>query len=227
MAGQVLTLADDQAAQIAQEAQDDAAAIRGAAEREAAAIREAAQREAAELRARLDTMLGDLGQVVAAYIANTLATPEGAMAAPARPKAEPGRLPGTTASLPAATPVAPDTTPGTRPATPANPRTRPAGPRTAPAKKPQQKSAGRQKTAMRIAKYSTAALLVFALGSSAAEIGAHGYKFFVFRENGQGDSPTGPSDPQFLAQQAKAAHAAPKGRHHKAPSQTATSTTHG
>jgi hypothetical protein len=58
-AGQVITLADGQAAQIAQEAEDYAAAVREAAEREAAAItehatsvRHAAEREAAALTER-------------------------------------------------------------------------------------------------------------------------------------------------------------------------------
>jgi hypothetical protein len=96
---------------------------------------------------------------------------------------------------------------------------------------------------MRIAKYGTAAVLMLALGAAGLEIQHNGYSFFVFRENGQGDSPSpGPGragvadlDTQFLAQQAaqrtKAAHLAPKGRHHKtspsAAGTTATSTTNG
>ena len=254
----------DGGVQTAHGTQDDATAIRQAAEREATEIRSAAERDAAELRARLDLMLGDLGQVVASYISDTLAPggavaaperPKAAVAAPPRPKAEP-RVPRARAALPAG-PARPDTAPGTRPDRPAKPRTTPAGPRTAtgprkaPARAPAgpkgkpvtaQQRQGRQKRAMRVAKYGSAALILLALGASGLELHHNGYGFFVFRENGQGDSPSsGPGvvgvdqlDSQFLAAQAaaraKAAHHAP-GRHAKtSPSSngtTATSTTGG
>jgi hypothetical protein len=70
---------------------------------------------------------------------------------------------------------------------------------------------------MRIAKYSTAALLSFAVISGVAEAGLHGYKFFVFREGGVGQTPGQETDQQFLNREAAAAHqaAAPKGRHAK------------
>jgi hypothetical protein len=115
-AKQVLTLADGQAARIAEEAQASAVAIREAAEREAAAIREGAEREAAELRARLDSLLGDLSRVVAAYIAESLATPAGQATAPALPAARPARP----VTLPATEPEEPDTNS-------ARPQARPAG----------------------------------------------------------------------------------------------------
>jgi hypothetical protein len=264
MAGQVLTLADDKAARVAQEAQHDAAAMRAAAEREAAAIRKAAQREATELRARLDSILGgELGEVVTNYITKSLALPPAlpatasaalpataalATSAPAEPTAEPA-LPRRTAALPATMPARPDTTPGTGPARPVKTARPVTAPKRAPTKrggKPVTKDLrqGRQKRAMRLAKYGTSALVIFALAAGAVEIGQHGYSFFVFRENGQGDTPSvqpgraGSNllDSTFLAQQAaqraRAAHQAPKGRHHK-PSQpaakgtTATSTTNG
>jgi hypothetical protein len=88
---------------------------------------------------------------------------------------------------------------------------------------------------MRVAKYGSAALILLALGASGLELHHNGYGFFVFRENGQGDSPSsGPGvvgvdqvDSQFLAAQAaaraKAAHHAAPGRHAKAaPSSTGT-----
>jgi hypothetical protein len=205
---------------VLEEAERQAAAITKHATAEASATRAAAQREAAELRSRLDSMLGDLGQVVAAYISETLATPDGAVAAPARPKAEPGRLSGKPIALPAAMPAGPDSTPGSRPSRPAKAPTPAPTQRTG---KPVAKSQrlGRQKNAMRVAKYSTAAMLIFALGAAGVEIGSHGYNFFVFRENGQGDSPGGPTDSQFLSQQAKAAHATPKGKHHAPPATSA------
>jgi hypothetical protein len=241
MAGQVLTLADDQAAQIAQEAQDDAAAIRAAAEREAAAIREAAERETAEQRARLDSMLEELGRVVAAYGTKSLVAP----AMPATAPAHLGEL-----AVPNRAQPAPESPAGANPAgktatLPAKPRTTPAGPRTVPKTEPakpkgkpvsKQQTLGRQKRAMRIAKYGTTAAVIFALAAGAVEIGQHGYGFFVFRENGQGNTPSvqpgragdNRLDTDFLAAQAaakaKAAHQAPKGKHHKPAHQTATST---
>jgi len=306
-AGQVLTLADGRAAQIAQEAQDyadaicdaaereaaaitdqatgqaatvreaaerEAATIREAAEREAAAvtqratgqaatIREAAEREAAELRARLDSMTGELGRV-AAYVTDTLTAPA---------------MPATAPALPGATPVLPGTRPTPPDGRPANPGTRPAGPRTAPASQPHGPGTrtakpgsapgtrtakpgtapgtrtatpgtlprtapggpakqtatpakpgdtqGRQRRAFRIATAGTAALLSVAAVGAITATGIHGFKFFVFREAGQGETPGLFTDADFLARQAAEHHnaapkaaqhhnAAPKGRHHKA-----------
>jgi hypothetical protein len=242
-AGQVLTLADGQAAQIAQEAQDYAAAIREAAEREAAAItqqatnradaitqqataiREAAEREAAELRASLDSMSGQLGRV-AAYVTESLAAPAMPATAPAIGPAMPATapaMPGTAPDLPGARPALPRTRsapPATRPARPGTRPAGPVGPRTTPTKKPQKP--GRQKQAMRITTAVTAALVSIAVISGAAEIGLHGFPFFVFRETGAGETgPAGGSDQQFLAKEAAAAKAAaPKGRHHKKSHQT-------
>jgi hypothetical protein len=237
MAGQVLTLADDKAARVAQEAQDDAAAVRAAAEREAAAIREAAQREATELRARLDSILGgELGEVVANYITKSLALPPALPATAVVPTsaraeltAEPA-LPRRTSALPATMPARPGTAPGTRPARPATaPKRSPTKPAGKPPGKPVTKDQrqGRQKRAMRIAKYGTAAVLMLALGAAGLEIQHNGYSFFVFRENGQGDSPSpGPGragvadlDTQFLAQQAKVAQQAKSAQQAKAAQQ--------
>jgi hypothetical protein len=105
-AGQVLTVAVDQAAEITREAWNQAAAIRQAAEQEAAAIRkqatsqaaairEAAEREAAELKAALLDMSGELGRV-AAYVTDNLTAPmlpgtrPAALPAPAEACAPPG-----------------------------------------------------------------------------------------------------------------------------------------
>jgi hypothetical protein len=214
------------------------------AERQAPVISEQSTAESSEigdLRAQLDSMSAELSRVVA-YFSENLPS------APARPKAEP-RLPGARAALPAA-PARPDTAPGIRPDRPAKPRTA-AGPRTTPTRAPAkakgkavtaQQRQGRQKRAMRVAKYGSAALILVALGASGLELHHNGYGFFVFRENGQGDSPSsGPGrvgvdqlDNQFLAAQAaaraKAAHHAP-GRHAKTSASsngtTATSTTGG
>jgi hypothetical protein len=273
-AGQVLTLADGQAAQIKQEARDYAAAVREAAEREAAAIadqaaamaeqaagqaaaitdrangqaaaiREAMEREAARRRAELDSMSDELRRM-AAYITENLVAPATPGTAPAMPFTAPP-MPATvpappstrparpaTRSAPSAPPgtrpARPETQPGTRPARPeTQPRPRPAKPdtqpgtrpATAPEKKPQKQP--RQLKAMKVATAATAALLSVALISGAAEVGMHGFKFFVFRAGGTGETAGTETDQQFLARQAAATHhvAAPKGRHHKKSHQTA------
>jgi hypothetical protein len=211
----------DWRAQLTQEAQDYAAAIRAAAEREAetitqqatsqaAAIREAAEREARELLARLDSMSGELSRV-AAYVTENLGVP----AVPATPALAPA-LPDAAPALPGPRPASPQTRPAkpdSRPARPDSKPAEPAKPRTTPPSKPQKRP--RQLQAMRIATYSTAALLSFAVISGAAELGLHGYKFFVFRAGGVGQTPGNETDQQFLARQAAAAHhaAAPRGRH--------------
>jgi hypothetical protein len=236
-AGQVLTLDDGQAVRLAQEAQDYAAGIREAAEREAsaitqqatgeaAAIREAAVREAADLRARLDSMSGELGRV-AAYVAENLAAPAMPATALAPPAARPA-LPAARPALPGTRTAPPDTRPprpATRPARPdtrpARPDTRPAGPRTAPAKTPQKRP--RQLQAMRVASYATATLFLVAVLTGATEVGLHGFKFFVFRGGGVGQTSGQETDQQFLARQDPAVHhvPAPKGRHVRKSHQTA------
>ena len=72
---------------------------------------------------------------------------------------------------------------------------------------------------MRVASYSTAALLSFAVISGATEIGLHGYKFFVFRAGGVGQTPGNETDQQFLGREAATTHQvmAPKGRHARKP----------
>jgi hypothetical protein len=247
-AAQVLALADGRAAQITQDAEDNAAAIRDTAERraaaitqqaasrademtrqataQAAAIREAAEQEATQLRARLDQMSGELGRV-AAYVTEHLAAPATPAVAPPRPDTRPARpgpppagralpdarpRPGARQPRQGSTQVRPDTErpkPAARPVSPARPKT-------APAAKPQQQP--RQVRAIRIAKYGTATLLLFSVITGAAEIGLHGYKFFVFRAGGVGQTPGNETDQQFLAREAAAAHhhpVAPKGRHHR------------
>ena len=62
---------------------------------------------------------------------------------------------------------------------------------------------------MRIATAATATLFSFAIITAAAEIGMHGFNFFVFRSSGTGETGANPgTDQQFLAHQAAAAKAA-------------------
>ncbi|HEY2640659.1 MAG TPA: hypothetical protein VGI66_12345 [Streptosporangiaceae bacterium] len=212
MAGQVLTLADDKAAQVAHDAEAEAAAIREAARREADAIRETAQREAAELRAQLNSMLGELNRITA-----YLADPAIAAIAPARPATAPA-MPATAPFAPAAAPAAmPVTAPALRPTT--RPATRPARPGASPATKP----AGRQAKVMR--KFTAAFAVVSVLGALAggAELALHGLPFFIFRANGAGASVTGPREP---ANPPKTGQPFPQGKHHRpAAHQQPTTTT--
>ena len=102
---------------------------------------------------------------------------------------------------------------------PPRPRTAPSPrPRTTPADKPQARP--RQYNAMRMVTAATATLLSFAVLTGATELGLHGFRFFVFRQTGTGETgqPDHETDQQFLAQQAAAA----KG----ATSKPATQTTH-
>jgi hypothetical protein len=74
---------------------------------------------------------------------------------------------------------------------------------------------------MRIATGATATLLALSVIGGAAQIGKHGFKFFVFREAGVGQTSGSETDQSFLTKQKAAAHhaAAPRGRHHKKPAQ--------
>ena len=69
---------------------------------------------------------------------------------------------------------------------------------------------------MRIATGATAVMFSIAAITGAAEIGLHGFKFFVFRGGGTGETAGSETDQQFLAQQAAAAKAAAKPTAHKA-----------
>lgn len=188
MAGQVLTLADDQAAEIAQEARDEAAAIREAAARDAAEIREAAEREAAEMRSRLNSMLDELGRMTA-FLSETLADPVVAANAPKLSAANAQAMLEAAPSMLATAPAMPRTVPA-RPR-PARPATRPAAPSARPTAKP----AGRQAKAMR--KFVAAFAVVSVIGAVAGvgELALHGLPFFLFRANGAGASEVGPKEP--------------------------------
>ena len=204
LAGRVMTVADDQAADVTYAAWGQAAAIRDAAEREAAAIRqqasdqaaairEAAERDAAELRAAVLSMSGDLGRV-AAYVTENLAVPAMPATRPARPAASPLTVPAAASpASPAESPARP-AKPAGRPAKPdarpAKPAARPAKPATKPAK-PTGKAAGRprQYFAMRLSRLAVAAMVLFAVTAGSTEIALHGFSFFVFRAAGTGSTP--------------------------------------
>jgi hypothetical protein len=167
----------------------DAAAVRP----EATAIQEAADKEAVHLRAVILSLSEQLG-LMSAYITENLAG-SGGVATVRAPAVAPARVPAI-APYRSARPAG-----LTAPAAPARPGS-------APAEAPQKRS-GRQLQAMRVASAATAVLFSVAAVTGAAEIALHGFKFFIFRETGVGESgPNAPTDQQFVAQQAVAAKAA-------------------
>jgi hypothetical protein len=171
-----------------------------------AAAREAAENEAAHLRTLILSLSEQLSHM-SAYVTQNLESSGGLVTMPA-PAVAP-------AQTPTIAPPRPRTRPGAPPARVPRPRTAPAKPaglagparpRTTPTRKPQARP--RQYQAMRIATAATATLFSFAVITAAAEIGMHGFNFFVFRSGGTGETaPTVGTDQQFLAHQAAAAKA--------------------
>jgi hypothetical protein len=158
------------------------------------AVQEAAEKEAVHLRAVFLSLSQQLSQM-SAYITENLADPGGVatMPAPAVAPPRPGSRPDSPPARPAR-PAPPWSRPGARPASPGT---------KAPPKR------GRQQQAMRIAASVTAASFLFAVAAGATELGSHGFRFFVFRQTGTGETgrPDTETDQQFLARQAAAEHA--------------------
>jgi hypothetical protein len=193
-------------------AEREAAEIRRLAEAEAAAIREAAKRDAADLRAHLTAMAAEMTQV-AAYVTESLTSP-GLPAVPPPPQAGPHTLT-TPVELPAGPGTGPAIEPVSRSAT--APRTRPgARPATKRAAGRGAKPKPRQYKAMRLTSVATAALVVFAAMAGSAEMGLHGFKFFVFRAAG-----TGATSGDGLQENQGPGQPDAPGAHHKAQHQQA------
>jgi hypothetical protein len=177
-----------QAATICEAAERETAMVWQQASAQAAAIREAAEREAAQLRA-----------AVMKLSAGPLVSVDGDVASQ-----EAVRLVGKPGTRTAAKPATrPEAKPGTKHG---------AEPVTSPVRRPQ--GVPRQLVAVRVAAAATSALVLFAVATGATELGLHGFKFFVFRAGGTGETAGAETDQQFLAKEAGAAHhAAPKRRH--------------
>jgi hypothetical protein len=182
LANQILSTANYQADELRNEAQGQAAAaltearqeadalLQQAADRAAATLATAEQ-EAAEIRAAVMKLSAELGGVVSAYVTENLLSP-----------ARPAVLPATTPdSQPAAQSRTnqPRTTPNDQLKPTATPGARSAG-------KPSARS--RQYVAVRAMSIFTAALVLFALTAGASEVALHGFKFFVFRSAGVGQT---------------------------------------
>jgi hypothetical protein len=190
VARRILAEANQRAAKIRDEAFDHVATSLADAEQQAAElIRRAfdqaaatlaeAESQAAEIRATLMTLSAELGGM-AAYVTENLA---------GSPATEPTIKP---AALPVARPVSES---GVRPG---DWQERPAvrrqgGPAAPPAARPAGKPKGRprQYAAMRVTVIGTACLLLVALAAGTTEVGLHGWRFFIFRSVGTGE--TGPN----------------------------------
>jgi hypothetical protein len=210
LADWIIEDANQQAAEITREARNQASSALAGAQQEAAELVrrtgeqaaltiEAAEVQAAEIRATMMKLTTELTGM-AAYVTQSLSpgspAPASAPQAPApsafspppptppatertaQPAAEPGPAPSArSAAPPRATPP--------RATTGATPTARPGA-------KPNGKS--RQHAAVRAMTIFTAAMVVFALTAGASEVALHGFKFFVFRSTGVGE--TGPNGGQ-------------------------------
>jgi hypothetical protein len=214
-AAEITREARGQAATSLADAHNEAAELLRRTGEQAALTLEAAERQAAEIRAtvmRLSTELTGM----ATYVTQSLTSPQQASASPAFappapaaptspsptspspatrqfaqptvwPVSQPAAEPATAPSVqPAASPrVRPAATPGGKPAR--RPAAEPAAtPTVRPAAKPNAKS--RQVVAVRVMTVFTAAMVVFALTAGASEVALHGFKFFVFRAAGTGET---------------------------------------
>lgn len=200
VAARILSVADYEAASITQQASlqaamitqrvaSEATEIREAARREAdqlmqqaslqaAAVREAAEIEAAEVHTAVKSMQTELSEL-AERIRNTLPHPVVAPEPPAQPKPRP--RPG---------PQERHTGPQERAA--GRPAVRAPGKPSARAAERPVSGLGRQAAAMRFAVIATSALFMVAVVAGVMEVHLHGWKFFIFRSVGTGETGRGP-----------------------------------
>jgi hypothetical protein len=206
LADWIIEDANQQAAEITREARNQASSSLADAHKEAAELVrrtgeqaaltiEAAELQAAEIRATMMKLTTELTGM-AAYVTQNLTPAPAAPSAFAPPASAPPTAKPATQPVtgPAAEPAAePGAAPSARPA--AAPRTRPGattgarpGATTAarPAVKANAKS--RQHAAVRVMSVFTAAMVLFALTAGGTEVALHGFKFFVFRSAGTGET---------------------------------------
>jgi hypothetical protein len=188
-ARQMVLDAGAQAARLRRQASAQAATVCAAAERETEKIWQLASAQAASVREAAEREAAELRATVI-----RLSAVDGGVASH-----EAARLVGTPGTRTVGKPAArPEAQPGTR---------RAAKPGARLARRPQ--GPPRQLVAARVAATATAALFLCALSTGTTELALHGFKFFVFRSAGTGETgPSAPSDQQFLAQEAAAAKAA-------------------
>ena len=209
-AAEITRQARSQASSSLADAQQEAAELVRRTGEQAALTIEAAELQAAEIRATMMKLTTELTGM-AAYVTQNLSpapatpAPRTSAAQPAAPSAfaPPAAKPATQpAAQPATGPAAePGAAPSARPA--ATPRARTgagpaartgagpaattgATPTVRPGAKPNAKS--RQHAAVRVMSVFTAAMVLFALTAGGTEVALHGFKFFVFRSAGTGET---------------------------------------
>jgi hypothetical protein len=185
-AAEITRQARNQASSSLAEAQQEAAELVRRTGEQAALTLEAAELQAAGIRATMMKLTSDLTGMASYVTQNLTAAPPAsappAFASPATDRAAPP------IAVPAGGPQArPAAAPGVGPA-----RQPAAAPTGRPGAKPNGKS--RQHAAVRVMTIFTAAMVVFALTAGASEVALHGFKFFVFRSTGTGE--TGPNGGQ-------------------------------
>jgi hypothetical protein len=208
LASWIISEANQAAAEIRHEARDQAATSLAGAKRDAdqlvrqacdqaAAKLAAAELEAAEIRATVMKLSGELGGMAAYVTQNLMAYAP----APTKPVMPPALQPVTPPALepvmpPALQPVMPPALepvakpePAARPGTKAAARPKP-GPTAARGARSaaKAKTRPRQLVAIRVMTVFAAALFLFALVSGSAEVALHGFRFFVFRAAGTGET---------------------------------------
>jgi hypothetical protein len=230
-AAATLAAAERDTAEVRQQAAAQAAATLAAAEREAAGLQAAVVRMAAELGTVAAYVTDSLGShakpptradaLLGQYVTENLAISASPAASPAPRPEDLAREPSPSTRPEARPPTVPAARPAgnhaARPAT-ARPAGRPADRRQAAreaqkarkarkAAKPQ----NRQRGPARLATTALVILIVIGVVLGTAEIGLHGFAFFVFRPNGAGATFTGPTDIQGPGQpDAPGAHHATK-----------------
>jgi hypothetical protein len=178
IATRIAPTADAQAARLRRQAIASTATICAAAEREAEMVRQQASGQAAAIREAAEREAAELRAAVM-----KLAAGPGELLYVDGDVASPK-----TAGLAGQPSTGPKAAPGTRLAR------RPQGP-------------PRQLVAMRVAAAATATLAVFAVTAGTTEVALHGFKFFVFRSAGTGETGGTETDQQFLAKEHTAAKA--------------------
>jgi len=212
-AAEITRQARDQASNSLADAQQEAAELVRRTGEQAALTIEAAELQAAEIRATMMKLTTELTGM-AAYVTQNLSpappAPASAPRAPApstfsppastppatRRTAQPAASPAPKPAGPGPAPAGPGPAPAARAAAPPRPTPPQATPGAAPTARPGVKPNGksRQHAAVRVMTIFTAAMVVFALTAGASEVALHGFKFFVFRSTGTGE--TGPNGGQ-------------------------------
>ena len=199
-AAEITRQARNQASNSLADAQQEAAELVRRTGEQAALTIEAAELQAAEIRATMMKLTTELTGMAAYVTQNLSPAPPAPASAPQAPAPSTFSPPASTppptrrtaqpAAPPAREPAEPGPAPAGRAAAPPRPTPPRATPGAAPAARPtaQPNAKSRQHAAVRVMSVFTAAMVLFALTAGGAEVALHGFKFFVFRSAGTGET---------------------------------------